>query len=156
MFAGCVCLAVFIPGCRPGSLDSVDAQPALSRIPRDVPRFEIDSVTDSTAIFRVQEARWLRRGMTGYAVDPRQRDALVARVKIMASDTTTAIAQVTSQVSLVKRDHVLLILAPERPWWRRRTFWVGLGTGLVIGGGTALIAKSGGHSEPAVALPSTP
>ncbi|WP_337170519.1 hypothetical protein [Gemmatimonas aurantiaca] len=134
----------------------MDAQPALSRIPRDVPRFEIDSVTDSTAIFRVQEARWLRAGMTGYAVDPRQRDALVARVKIMASDTATAVAQVTSQVSLVKRDHVLLILAPERPWWRRRTFWVGLGTGIVVGGGTALLAKSGGHGETAVVLPSTP
>lgn len=141
LYLASACLLVCLPACRSAARGKEAIPPALSRIPRDVPRFEIDSVTDSTAIFRVQEARWLRKGLTGYAVDPRQHDALVARVSIVAADTIRATAQVTSQVSLVRRDHVLLIVAPARPWWRRRSFWVGLGTGVLLGSGGALLAK---------------
>jgi hypothetical protein len=136
-----VVLAVAIVGCGRSRAEPTSSQAPMSRIPRNAPRFEIDSVTDSTAIFRVQEAQWLRPGLSGYAVDPRQRDALVARVRVVSSDSARAIVQVTSQVSLVKRDHVLLIVEPARPWWRRRTFWSGAGMGALLGAGTAVVAR---------------
>ena len=136
----CTTLAVLLAACGRGPEASPPGSP-IARIPRNAPRFEIDSVTDSTAIFRVQEVRWLRPGMAGYAVDPRQRDALVARVRVVTSDSAYATVQVTSQVSLVKRDHVLLIVEPTRSRWRTRTFWTGAGLGAVFGAGVALIAR---------------
>lgn len=127
--------------CACASTSVATPQP-IARIPRDAARFEIDSVTDSTAIFRVQESTWIRAGMAGYAVDPRQRDALVARVRISGIDGDgRAVASVTSQVALVKRDHVLLLVEPERRWWRQRSFWSGMGTGALLGVGAALVAR---------------
>lgn len=124
-------------GAGPGSGDAGSA--SVSRVPRDVARFEIDSVTDSTAIFRVQEARWVRAGLTGYAVDPRQRDALVARVTVVSANGPFAVVQVTSQVALVKPEQVLLILRPEEHWWQRRGFRFGLGAGALLGTGITLL-----------------
>ncbi|HEY0930510.1 MAG TPA: hypothetical protein VGE27_11380 [Gemmatimonas sp.] len=134
-------LLVAVAACGRGRVEPTSAQTPVARIPRNAPRFEIDSVTDSTAIFRVQEAQWLRTGMSGYAIDPRQRDALVARVKVVAADSAYATVQVTSQVSLVKRDHVLLIVEPLRPWWRKGLFWTGAGLGALLGAGTAIVAR---------------
>ncbi|BAH38810.1 hypothetical protein GAU_1768 [Gemmatimonas aurantiaca T-27] len=134
-------LAAVVVGCGRGRVESTPSQAPMARIPRNAPRFEIDSVTDSTALFRVEEARWLQPGLSGYAVDPRQRDALVARVRVVSSDGARATVQVTSQVSLVKRDHVLLIVEPARPWWRRPTFWSGAGLGALLGAGTAVVAR---------------
>ncbi len=111
--------------------------PVLPRIPRDAARFEIDAVDDSTATFRVFESRWLRRGLSAYAVDPVHRDALVARLTIVQRDSTTATALVTSQVARVTTDHFLLVPPPPRPWWRARLFWVGALMGGALGAGTA-------------------
>jgi hypothetical protein len=109
-------------------------EPVLPRIPRDAPRFEIDSVSDSTATFRVQESRWIRVGMQGYAVDAGQRDALVARLTIMSRDSVSATALVTSQVARVRKDHMLLVLEPTRPWWKSSRFWWGSVLGAAVGG----------------------
>jgi hypothetical protein len=112
----------------------------LPRIPRDAPRFEIDSVTDSTAMFRVQEARWIRPGQSTYVVDPQQRDALVARLRIISRDSLSATALVTSQVARVKAEHFLLVVRPPTPWWRTRHVWFGtLGGATVAIGGALLI-----------------
>ncbi len=83
----------------------------------------------------------MRVGLVGYAVDPRQRDALVARVRVVLSDGVRAVARITSQVSLVKADHVMLIIEPEPAWWRRGSFWWGLSSGAVLGAGTAVLAR---------------
>jgi RimJ/RimL family protein N-acetyltransferase len=113
----------------------------LPRIPRDAARFEIDSVTDSTAIFRWREARWMRRGDVAYAVDPMQRDALIAQLRIVSRDSLTATAVVTSQVSGIRLTHMLLVLHPTAPWWRRTPFWTGAGVGAVLGAGAAGLAR---------------
>lgn len=114
-------------------------QPALPRIPRDAPRFEIDSITDSTATFRIQEARWIRRGMASYAVDPQQRDALVARLRIIARDSLTGTALITSQVARVRPDHFLLVIRPAVPWYRSRVFWAGAVSGISTGAIAAVL-----------------
>jgi hypothetical protein len=120
---------------------SAVTQSPLPRIPRDAPRFEIDSVTDSTAIFRTREARWVRRGAVVYAVDPMQRDAIIAQLRIVMRDSVRAVALVTSQVSGLKPTQVLLVLHPDAPWWRRGLFWSGAGVGAAVGVGAAALSR---------------
>jgi len=131
---GVLCvLAPLAVACRRESPTLSAVEPVLPRIPRDAPRFEIDSVTDSTATFRMQETRWIRVGMQGYAVDAGQRDALVARLTIVSRDSLTATALVTSQVARVRKDHMLLVLEPTRPWWKSSRFWWGSVLGAAVG-----------------------
>lgn len=115
--------------------------PALPRIPRDAARFEIDSVTDSTATFRVREARWVRTGLPSYVVDPQQRDALVARLRVIRRDSATATALVTGQVTRVKPEHFLLVVRPEERWWHERRFWMGTLVGTIIGVGSMVVGR---------------
>ena len=134
MVVGALCLLMpALQACRRESPKLSPPEPALPRIPRDAPRFEIDSVTDSTATFRTQESRWIRVGMQGYAVDAGQRDALVARLTIVSRDSNTATALVTSQVARVKREHMMLVLEPTRPWWKSGRFWWGSVLGAAVG-----------------------
>ncbi len=114
---------------------------AVARIPRDAARFEIDAVDDSTARFRPKEASWVRTGMTAYAVDPINRDVLVARLRVTEEDGTTATALVTSQVTRVTTSHFLLVVRPAVPWWRARSFWVGAITGTAAGAVTAVLTR---------------
>ena len=127
-------------GCHRGPPPTTAGSP-VPRIPRDTPRFEIDSVTDSTAIFRTREARWVKRGAVVYAVDPLQRDVIIAQLRVVVRDSVRAVALVTGQVSSVKPTHVLLVLRPDRPWWRRGLFWSGAGFGAALGAGTAALAR---------------
>lgn len=122
-----------VPPAKSSSGAAASTQPALPRIPRDAPRFEIDSVTDSTATFRVQEAQWIRAGLQSYVVDPQHRDALVARLRIVRRDSVSATALITSQVGRVKTEHFLLVLEPRQPWWKARTFWWGSALGAALG-----------------------
>lgn len=110
----------------------------LPRIPRDAARFEIDSVTDSTATFRVREARWVAPGMQSYVVDPQQRDALVARLRVIARDSVSATALVTGQVTSVKPEHFVLVVRPPRSWWQSRAFWLGAALGAGVGAAGAI------------------
>ncbi len=102
-------------------------------IPRDAARFSISAADDSTVTFRPVEARWIRVGMRGHAVDPLQRDALIARLTIVRADTTAIVAQITGQVSRVTASHVVLLVRPSKPWWKDRRFWVGTGAGTMLG-----------------------
>jgi hypothetical protein len=144
-----LCAAVLLAGCQRLRLPSWNRVPftgtsaasILPRIPRDAARFEIDSVTDSTATFRVQEARWVRPGLSSYVVDPLQRDGLVARLRVIARDSATATALVTGQVSRVKTDHFLLVIRPDRPWWQSRVFWAGTLLGATVGAGSAAVVR---------------
>lgn len=107
---------------------------SVLRIPRDAARFEIDVVDDSTARFKPREAEWVTPGMTAYVVDPHQRDALVARLRIQSVWSGTAVALVTSQVTRVRAEHVILVVAPAPPpWWKSRRFWIGALTGGLFG-----------------------
>lgn len=138
--------ALVLTGCHRlsswrGSARTSSATPLLPRIPRDAARFEIDSVTDSTATFRFREAQWVRPGLQSYVVDPQQRDALVARLRVIARDSANATALVTGQVATVKADHFLLVVRPASRWWQGRTFWLGTLVGATVGAGGVLIAR---------------
>jgi hypothetical protein len=120
-----------IAACHAGST-GVNEQ-VLPRVPRDAARFEIDVVDDSTATFRPVEARWLRTGMFAYAVDPKNRDALVARLRLQTDDGIQMTALVTSQVKRVNTSHVLLIPRPIVPWYQSPRFWFGAFLGGMAG-----------------------
>ena len=99
-------------------------------------RFYVDSVGDSTFVFRVGNAGWLRSGNSGIAVDPGRRDARVARFVVLAVREGRATALVTGQTTFLTTDHVAVVDVPRRRFWQERRFWAGL----VIGGvfGTAI------------------
>jgi hypothetical protein len=136
---------VLVLGCqrwRPADPAGASAAvPRLPRIPREAARFELDAVDDSTATFRVFEARWLRPGLSAYAVDPVYRDALVARLTILRLDDLTATALVTSQVTRVSRDHVVLVPRPRPRWWRTREIWLSAVAGGVVGAGLTAVVR---------------
>lgn len=138
--------AAVLSGChrvsawRPTAVPATASRP-LPRIPRDAARFEIDSVTDSTATFRIREARWVRPGLQSYVVDPAQRDALVARLRVIARDSMNATALVTGQVSRVRAEHFLLVVRPTPHWWQSRVFWAGALFGAAFGAGAGAALK---------------
>ncbi len=102
-------------------------------MPRDAARFEIDAVDDSTVRFRRLESRWLRPGMVAVAVDPRNRDALVARLRLVYVDSAKVTALVTGQVSRVTTSHFLLVARPQTRWFRDSHFWLGALAGAAVG-----------------------
>lgn len=110
------------------------ASVAATRFPRDAARFELVPLTDSTVSFMPAEARWVRTGAEGVAVDPARGDALIARVRVMAISDTAAVALVTGQTSRIDVGHVLLLVPPHVPWWRERTFWWGVLSGVTTVG----------------------
>lgn len=93
-------------------------------------RFEITQVGDSTFVFHLGSASWVRRGMHGVAVDPRRRDVLVARFTVLGVSADSATALVTGQTTRVTTDQVALLSRPTAPWWKRGEFW----SGILIGG----------------------
>lgn len=101
-------------------------------------RFYVDSVTDSTLVFRLGRVEWLKPGSTGIAVDPRRRDALVARFRVISVGEERAVALVTGQTTFLTLDHVALVDEPPRRFWRESTFWIGTLLGGVVGGLSAL------------------
>lgn len=103
-----------------------------ARIPRTAARFELVAVDDSTVRFRPQEATWVRAGAVAHVVDPTNRDALVARMRVLQVRNDTAVALVMSQVTRVRPEHVILLSPPTTRWWRDRTFWIGTLSGGVF------------------------
>jgi len=105
-----------------------------------VHRFVVDSVGDSTFVFRVPATvGWLRAGHTGITVDPRQRDALVARFRVLNVGERRATALVTGQTAFITRDHIALVEEPPSRFFREGTFWAGSLLGAVLGAVGALL-----------------
>lgn len=101
-------------------------------------RFEIASVGDSTFSFSISSSnRWVRRGLRGIAVDPRRRDALVARFEVMRVGRGEAVALITGQTTRLTTDHAVLLERPRPPWYRQRSFWIGTVLGAAIGAALA-------------------
>ena len=132
-----LCLA-FTGGCARFSsgarVETVPVSVAESRFPRDAARFALVPLTDSTMSFELAEARWVRAGAEGVAVDPARGDALVARVRVTEMSGTTAVALVTGQTSRIDAGYVLLLVRPQVPWWRERSFWWGVLSGVTVVG----------------------
>jgi len=100
-------------------------------------RFEITQVGDTTFRFSRGTAGWVRLGTTGIAVDPKRRDALVARFSIARIDSGLVTAMIMGQTTRVATEHIAVLSVPPKPWWKGITFWAGTVFGVVIG---ALIA----------------
>ena len=96
-------------------------------------RFEITQVSDTTFRFPRGAAGWVKPGVTGKAVDPRRRDALVARFRVIQIDSGLVTALVTGQTTRVATDHIAIMSEPTKPWYRTITFWGGTLFGLVAG-----------------------
>ncbi len=96
-------------------------------------RFEISAVGDSTLSFRTGNVRWVKPGQSGTAVDPRRRDALVARFRILSVRNGDVVALVTGQTTAVSTDHVATVPEPGRSWVKSKSFWSGLFVGGAIG-----------------------
>ena len=102
-------------------------------------RFEIISVGDTTFVFSSGGEKWLRQGQTGIAVDPRRRDALVARFRVTTVRDGVVDALVTGQTTNIRVEHVAILEEPRRRWYRAGSFWAGLLTGATIGVSVALL-----------------
>jgi hypothetical protein len=96
-------------------------------------RFEITQVGDSTFRFPRGSAGWVRPKMTGYAVDPRRRDILVARYSVARVDSGLVTAVITGMTTRVTTDHIAVLTEPPKPWYKGITFWAGTVFGIVIG-----------------------
>jgi hypothetical protein len=115
-----VVLAVLLP------IDRVAAQERASR-------FEIVGVGDSTITLRTGQVRWIYPGQLGIAVDPRKRDALVARIRVLTVRAGQAEAVITGQTTPLNPDHVAIFIEPRRRFFKMREFWFGLAGGAIVG-----------------------
>ncbi len=107
-------------------------------------RFEIASAGDSTFTLVIGRHPWVRPGLYGIVVDPRQRDVLIARFQIIAADSANAMGLVTGMTTRVTTEHVALIdqpPPPEPPWHGRRSFWIGVIVGIAAGFGIGTLGK---------------
>ena len=87
-------------------------------------RFEITSVGDSTFTFAIGPQRWVAQRTRGIVVDPAQRDALVARFRILRVDEGVVTALVTGQTTVVTTQHFVVMNPPPLPkWYKRSVFW---------------------------------
>jgi hypothetical protein len=113
------------------------AQPASTRrrepSPNPPDRFDIVEVGDTTFGFAVGPRKWLRPGATGIAVDPRRRDGLVARYRVLWVKDGVVTALITGQTTRVTADHMALAVRPATPLLRQRTFWAGAFSGGLLG-----------------------
>ena len=99
-------------------------------------RFEILRARDTTFMFLVRAAEWVRPGQRGIVVDPRRHDALVARFSTLGRRGDSVTALVTGQTADVTPEHVALLTRPRVGTLRQRSFWLGLLAGAVAGGAT--------------------
>jgi hypothetical protein len=107
-------------------------------------RFEIASAGDSTFTMVVGRHPWVRPGLQGIVVDPRQRDILIARFQVIAADSANAMGLITGMTTRVTTDHVALLDQPPPsppPWHRRRSFWLGVLFGVAAGLAAAAAAR---------------
>jgi hypothetical protein len=94
-------------------------------------RFEIARIEDTTFSFARGRARWVRPGMEGVVVDPRQRDVAVARFRVVGVSGEEVTAVVMGQITRLSQEHVAVLNEPRPRTWL--AFLGGLGLGLVIG-----------------------
>ena len=104
-------------------------------------RFDLTMVDDSTFTFDVGARGWIKPGVRGIAVDPRRRDVLVARFLVLGVADGIATALVTGQTTRLRDEHIAVLRAPARKWYRTRDFWVGAAAGALAGIAGALAAK---------------
>jgi hypothetical protein len=108
--------------------------PSLARAQdRDV-RFAITAVGDTTVTFRAGKLTWVVRSPKAIVVDPRRRDELVARIKVLTvSSNGDATAVVTGQTGRITTDHFVVAQEPPSRWFKNVYLWMGTALGLATG-----------------------
>jgi hypothetical protein len=116
------------------------ALPARARAQdRDV-RFPITNVGDTTVTFQAGKMTWIVRSPRAIVVDPRRRDALVARLKVLSVGANgEATAVVTAQAGRITTDHVVIGTEPSSRWYKSAMLWMGTAFGLIAGFGLGRI-----------------
>jgi len=109
------------------------ARPARAQASDRTVRLTIVEVSDSTFSFDATNLKWVKPGERGMAVDPKRRDALVARFDVLRVDHGRAIALITGATTDVTTDHVVVLEVPIRPWYRSTLFWSGAMLGTLLG-----------------------
>lgn len=107
--------------------------PSRARAQETTVRFPVAQAGDTTFSFRAGQQQWVRPGLRGIVVDPRQQDVLVARFRIYNVSQGTAQAVITGQTTTVGTQHMVLLDIPRRPWYKERMLWVGAGAGALLG-----------------------
>jgi hypothetical protein len=106
---------------------------------RDV-RFAITNVGDTTVTFQAGKLTWIVRSPRAIVVDPRRRDALVARLRVLSvAANGEATAMVTAQSGRITTDHVVIATEPSTRWYRSPLLWMGTAFGLIAGFGLGRI-----------------
>jgi hypothetical protein len=114
------------------------AVPATVRAQATGARFAITNVGDSTITFATGSAGWVRKGLNGLAIDPRQRDVLVARFEVLEVREGAALAVITGATRPLTTDDVAVLDEPKPSLVRQRGFWTGLVVGVLAGFGLGL------------------
>lgn len=97
-------------------------------------RFEITAVGDTTVTFRAGRLTWIVRSPSTIVVDPKRRDALVARLKVVSvSSDGEATAVVTGQTGRITTEHFVIAAEPRSRWYRSTMLWIGTAFGLAAG-----------------------
>ena len=96
-------------------------------------RFEITAVGDTSFLFRPGSHTWVSPNQRGIAVDPRRRDVMVARFRVVRVRDGVATAVITGQTTNISTEHVALIVQPSPHWYQRPAFWVGTVVGAIVG-----------------------
>lgn len=96
-------------------------------------RFEITAVGDTSFLFRPGRHTWVSPNQRGIAVDPRRRDVMVARFRVVRVKDGVATAVITGQTTNISTEHVALIVQPLPRWYQRPAFWVGTVVGAIVG-----------------------
>ena len=100
---------------------------------RDV-RFAITNVGDTTVTFQAGKMTWVVRAKQAIVVDPRRRDAMVARLKVLnVTSSGEATALVMAQVGRITTDHVVIGTEPPARWYKNSLMWMGAVFGLIAG-----------------------
>ena len=114
---------------------AVLAVPGVARAQDSAIRLEIRSVGDSVFTFNSSPVSWIARGQQGIVVDPRRRDVLVARFRVLNVDAGVGNALILGQTQPVSTEHVALLREPRPHWFSSKSFWFGI----VAGAAGALI-----------------
>ena len=117
------------------------ATPGRGRAQESAVRFEITDAQDTTFSFPVGRHLWVMPGQRGIVVDPRRRDVLVARFRVVSVENGVASAVVTGQTTAISTAHAALLELPRAAWWKHGTFWAGLLLGAAAGFAGGMVAQ---------------
>ena len=112
---------------------SMAPRAAQAQVSERTVRLTITEVGDSTFSFDAANLRWIKPGARGMAVDPKRRDALVARFAVLRVANGRATAVITGETTELSPEHVVVMEAPIRPWYRSSLFWGGATFGMLLG-----------------------